>query len=352
MNTNYDQTSKYFQNIAENDLSIYNHIEIGDPNLWIPTPVLEKALNDGLNGMSLQGLPLRTRSKVVKEEICRILGYPVPKSFKKTQPRFPGQMFDTYIQKSNNLQIWNEEISPTRRYVIIKVSFNDVIERIKVVTGDVLATFDTTGTLTQKYQARLTIGQDTAELIVAEDTENLKQIIARDVDYSTISYQSPVNYPTANSLLPINIIFEHLVSLIGYQFADVGRDQERNRGAILHEFVCQALGYQTFQDDGRFPDIRNQLLEVKLQTSPTIDLGLVNPNSQEVLDISKIQGQSVRHCDVRYAIFYANTDGNLLTLTHLFLTTGEAFFTRFAQFQGKVLNKKLQIPLPSDFFDW
>jgi hypothetical protein len=38
-------------------------------------------------------------------------------------------------------------------------------------------------------------------------------------------------------------------------------------------------------------------------------------------------------------------------LTHLFLTTGELFFSRFPQFQGKVLNKKLQIPLPEDFFD-
>jgi hypothetical protein len=38
------------------------------------------------------------------------------------------------------------------------------------------------------------------------------------------------------------------------------------------------------------------------------------------------------------------------TLTHFFLTTGVAFFTRFPQFQGKVLNAKLQIPLPADFF--
>ena len=50
-------------------------------------------------------------------------------------------------------------------------------------------------------------------------------------------------------------------------------------------------------------------------------------------------------------MFYAMTDGENVTLTHLFLTTGEKFFTRFPQFQGKVLNKKLQIPLPADFFD-
>ena len=53
---------------------------------------------------------------------------------------------------------------------------------------------------------------------------------------------------------------------------------------------------------------------------------------------------------MRYAIFCAHTDGARVTLTHLFLTTGAAFFDRFPQFQGKVLNKKLQIPLPSDFF--
>ena len=59
----------------------------------------------------------------------------------------------------------------------------------------------------------------------------------------------------------------------------------------------------------------------------------------------------IRHCDVRYAVFYAAKDGDQVMLTHLFLTTGEAFFSRFPQFQGKVLNKKLQIPLPIDFFD-
>ena len=64
-----------------------------------------------------------------------------------------------------------------------------------------------------------------------------------------------------------------------------------------------------------------------------------------------IQGTQIRHCDVRYAIFYANIAGKSVTFTHFFLTTGEAFFSRFPQFQGKVLNAKLQIPLPADFFD-
>src|SRR5688500_7597811 len=122
MDNNADTPQQYVNNIARSGLSIYDPIEIGDPNLWIPSPDLEKLLNTSLGGMSVYGLPIRRRSKVVKEAVCTALGYPVPLTFVKTKPRFPGQNFDTYIQKSNNLQIWNEEISPIRRYVLIRVS--------------------------------------------------------------------------------------------------------------------------------------------------------------------------------------------------------------------------------------
>jgi hypothetical protein len=146
---------RFVKAIRASGLSIYDPIEIGDPDLWIPTPELEALLDEGLRGISLAGLPLRTRSKVLKGHVCRTLGYPVPVSFTKTQPRFPGQFFDTYVQKSNNLQVWNEELAPTRRYALLRVSAEDTIFRVKVVTGDALALLDTTGTLTQKYQAGL-----------------------------------------------------------------------------------------------------------------------------------------------------------------------------------------------------
>jgi hypothetical protein len=142
-----------------------------------------------------------------------------------------------------------------------------------------------------------------------------------------------------------------LVPLVGQSFTDAGIDQERLRGAALHRLVCRALGFASYQDDGRFPDVRHQLLEVKLQTSPTIDLGLVRPDSVEALDVPMIEGQQIRHCDVRYAIFYGRIAQGTVQLTHLFVSTGQGFFARFPQFQGKVLNAKLQIPLPSDFFD-
>ncbi|MNR59042.1 hypothetical protein D3C85_1802010 [compost metagenome] len=76
----------------------------------------------------------------------------------------------------------------------------------------------------------------------------------------------------------------------------------------------------------------------------------MEPSSQALLDVQKLGNDPPRHCDTRYAIFYAVTDGKMVTLTHLFVTTGEMFFTRFRQFGGKVINGKLQIPLPRDFF--
>lgn len=341
--------TKFVSAIRQSELSIYDPIEIGHPTLWIPTPELQTLLDDGLCGISLSGLALKTRSKFVKENVCRVLGYPVPRLFKKCQPRFIGQMFDTYTQKSNNLQIWNEDISATRRYVLIRVSDSDIITRVKVVTGDTLALLDTTGTLTQKYQARCIPGSEARELITPADTSVLAPFVANGVDLKRIA--TPTNHPMAGELLTIGGVFERLSGLIGTTFADAGADQERNRGEALHRLVCSALGYGSYQDDGQFPDVRHQLIEVKLQTSATIDLGLVRPNSIEPLDVPMVQGTQIRHCDVRYAIFYAEISGSLVQLTHFFLTTGETFFSRFPQFQGKVLNAKLQIPLPGNFFD-
>lgn len=339
----------YVLSIRNKGLTIYDPVAIGDPDYWIPTPELQALLDDGLRGLSLAGLPLRTRSKVVKTRICEVLGYPVPKSFKKTQPRFPGQMFDTYTQKSNNLQVWNEELSASRRYVIIRISEHDVITKVKVVTGDTLALLDTTGTLTKKYQARCITGAAATELIAAQDTAHLMPFVTPAVDLSRVA--SPILHPAEGEILAIQSVYQKLCTLIEASFTDAGADQERNRGAALHRLVCQALGYPTYQDDGQFPDVRHQLLEVKLQTSPTIDLGLVTPESIEPLDVPMLAGKHIRHCDVRYGIFYANVTSGMVTLTHFFLSTGEGFFSRFPQFQGKVLNAKLQIPLPPDFFE-
>lgn len=220
---------------------------------------------------------------------------------------------------------------------------------MKVVTGADLAELDATGTLTQKYQARVIRSAAHAEL-VTDDTDRLSPLVTKSPIAVDLSSRQPTASPHTADLLPISFIFARLRTLIGRQFDDPGRSQDRNRGAILHSLVCGCLGYGHYHDDGRFPDVRHQLLEVKLQTSPTIDLGLVDPHSDDPLGLALDDGTVVRHRDVRYAVFIGTTDGTEVTLTHLVVTTGEMFFVRFALFQGNVINRKLQIPLPPGFY--
>ena len=185
------------------------------------------------------------------------------------------------------------------------------------------------------------------ELVVEADTTRLHLVVNDDAD---LSADHPTALPRPSALLSIRSLFGKLRGLIGTSFPDPGRNQERNRGATLHHLVCRRLGYREYADDGRFPDIRNQLLEVKLQSSATIDLRLVDPHSEAPLDMPSVDGVQVRHCDVRYAVFSATTDGVDVVLTGLAVTTGEMFFARFAPFEGRVLNKKLQITLPPTLY--
>lgn len=332
-------------NISQSGLSIYDTINPANSNLYIPTDALEIILANHMVGLSLEGLPLRTRSKVVKQKICNALGYPIPRSFAKTQPRFPGQNFDVYTQKSMNVQIWNEEVDGNRRYVFFQVSDNDVITAVKVITGDILAQYDRTGTLTRKYQATMiSYGKN----ICSNDDSTAIANWIIDANEPLLKV-NPNNYPRRNQLLRIAEVYRRLLSMVGKSISYLDAIQERNRGAELHSMICEHLGYSVYEDDGTYPDIVNQLLEVKLQTSPTIDLGLHSPEDGEC--IASIDNIDFYSKDVRYAIFDGEVKGSRIVPKNLYLVTGEDFTNYFPLFKGKGTNAKIQLPLPYDFFD-
>lgn len=149
-----------------------------------------------------------------------------------------------------------------------------------------------------------------------------------------------------SAFLPIEALYRSLLKLVGKRLSDPGLGQERSRGAALHRAVCATLGVAEYADTGSFPDVPEQLVEVKPQTAATIDLGLVSPDDATPLELFP----RVRHCDVRYTVFYGALVGNEVKLEHLLLTRGADFFSFFQRFEGKVVNVKLQIPLPHDFF--
>ena len=125
--------------------------------------------------------------------------------------------------------------------------------------------------------------------------------------------------------------------------------QERNRGAILHTMICKALGFASAKDDGSYPDVLNQLLEIKLQTSPTIDLGLHSPQDSQI--VYKTDKVTFRSEDVRYVIVDGSVEGSVIRLNCLHMVTGRDFTNHFPMFGGMGENKKLQFSLPKDFFD-
>jgi len=336
---------KIIRAIQKSGLSIYDSLE-KCPEFYFETEELEKILQRSLKDLDLD-FPLRTRSKVLKTAVCESLGYIVPNSFQKTQPRFPGQNFDTYIQKADNLQIWNEEIAPSRRYVIIRVNTKNKVSGVRVIPGKLLATFDRTGTLTQKFQAKSRNTIQLSIIVSPQDTKNVrKKLLSNKKSLIPGDTQDP-NRPDPKTFLPIDLLFTRLNSLCGSAIADPGKDQERNRGAALHRAICASLSNMPFGDSGQFPDVPSQLLELKLQTSPTIDLGLVSPDSTESLS----ESPDFRHSDVRYAIFYGVPLDHSVRLEYLILCTGEDFFSFFQRFEGKIKNKKIQMALPRDFFE-
>lgn len=335
----------YKNNIVSSGLSIYDVIDSSNADLFIPTECLQDMLSQKMIGLSLSGYALRTRSKVVKIEICKALGYPTPASFKKTQPRFPGQNFDVYTQKSLNVQIWNEEVDPSRRYVFFRTDEYDTIVAVKVILGDELVKYDRTGTLTHKYQA--TMNSYGYNICSQNDSDTILNWIIEP--NSSLVGVNPNSLPSRDQLLKISTIYQRLLPMVGKSVSYLDAVQERNRGAELHEMICKHLGYSKFNDDGTYPDIANQLLEIKLQTSPTIDLGLHSPEDGK--QIASKDDISFHSEDVRYAIFDGVVDGDRVILRNLYLVTGRDFTSYFPLFKGKGTNAKLQLPLPYNFFN-
>ena len=322
--------------------SIYDRIEGTD---LIPSTKLESLIKDKLIGLELGCYPIRTRSKIVKSAISEAIGYPIPKTFRKTQPRFPAQNFDVYTQKSLNVQIWNEEIDSKRRYVFVRTDANSIITTVRIISGEELAKLDKTGTLTCKYQATMKhFGEN--RLFAASDTPNVAEWHSQSA--VNLSTMLPTQKPSALQLLPIKDIYNRLLPLVGTTIDYIDAHQERNRGATLHAKICAMLGYRNYADDGQYPDIVHQLIEVKLQTSPTIDLGMHSPIDREV--IIRNGDKTFISNDVRYVIFDAKVDSGKIRLDNLYVVNGECFTEVFPLFQGKIQNKKLQISLPRNFF--
>lgn len=120
----------------------------------------------------------------------------------------------------------------------------------------------------------------------------------------------------------------------------------KTRGQALELFVAQLLGYTPALTDllaGGYPDIRNQLLEIKIQDSPTVDLGAFSPQFEENLPFA----EGLTTSDVRYLIALMNTETN--TVEGIVLCPGKHLGEHFSYVAST--SYKCQRSIPISFFE-
>lgn len=282
---------------------------------------------------------------------------------KKGVPSFLREYADTYIVTSGdtyNLQVWNRnpnsastqvelpggEVLMARdvRFILGKISSDNKIESIIIMTPQYIEEqFGKFGKPTIKQQ--LIISNEKRKEIVnrgaliVEDHSLQHKLI--DIECRKISKDVSIKDPP-DKVLPL--------SYIGGQLADklLGKNLDvelstKQRGQQLERLTAHSLGYTNLKEslDGGYPDIRNQMLEVKVQDSSTIDLGKFSPQFEE-----RISGDFTTRT-IRYLI--ALTDKKSGSIDGLILCPGEDLGQYFTYVSDK--NFKCQKNIPMSFFE-
>ena len=286
----------------------------------------------------------------------------------KGVPRMLRELIDSYIITSGtsyNLQVWNripncktllvkydtgESLKcDDVRFVFAKIdTANSIIDSIVILTpGYIEKHFGKFGNPTIKHQllisskARRQILTSKTKILSFPDSIELSYLITND-------YQKPSenisNDPNLKSLYSIKLLTEKVAKeLIGTRLDE---NSTKNRGQDLERRTMELLGYSTDKGEnlvGGYPDIPNQLLEVKVQETQTVDLGRFTPEKEEVI----FPANNLTTFDVRYLI--ALTNGSTGIIEGIILAPGEKlgeFFTYVSD-----VSYKCQRSIPMSFFE-
>ncbi len=314
------------------------------------------------------GLTIVQRKHWLTYEALKLLGYKKPeglrtKEARESKPKFRNQMMDIFVQKHNNLQVWNYipyiEKRHNCRYIIFKVDDEKVLGLI-IKTGKELKDWDVTGTKTIKWQAIVTdkTRKKASNKILLSDSDpifskfnfnkkNLDPIEKRIENIKKINIKNSLNCePNPKFLITINELENLLKPILGIEIEPIG---EKLIGQKFQGIVAEKIGY-TFEegesiDSGQFPDMLHQLIETKIQISPTIDLGFHLPISKEPLNFNWNKNQITTR-DIRYIIAIANkTDKDKVKINGIVITSGNEFEKFFSLCEGT--NFKVQMIIPN-----
>ena len=283
----------------------------------------------------------------------------------KGVPKILLEYVDTYIVttgKSYNLQVWNRNPSSESvqiqysngetlqsnevRFILAKIDpINQIIQSICVLTPKyIVDNFGSFGKPTVKSQL---IISNTARKKILNKPDCLlyyNDNVGKPLNIYNLSSYSIHDSPSHNSLLPLSVIKDIVVDKIIGQSIKSGAT--KNRGQMLEELFAKSLGYNLADGEllaSGYPDIRNQALEVKLQDSPTVDLGKYSPEFEEIIE--RCDGFTTKN--MRYFIALTNSKNNIIE--GAVLCSGRKLGLHFTYIAEK--SYKCQRSIPMSFFE-
>lgn len=286
----------------------------------------------------------------------------------KGVPKITREYIDTYIITSGtsyNLQVWNrvpatdtllikyesgESLKCTDvRFILVRIDTEkNVIASVLILTPEYIEhRFGKFGKPTIKNQlliskkVRKDIYESKDKILTFPDTKKLSYYIRHN-------YEPPksgmVEEPDIQHLFSIALLKKRVAEkLIGFK---LNAAATKKRGQALEKKVLELLGYVIKENDllyGAFPDIRNQLLEVKVQDSPTIDLGRFSPEKEEIV----VSDLGLTTFDVRYLIALTNPHTEIIE--GIIISPGKRLGELFSYVSAE--SYKCQRAIPMSFFD-
>ncbi len=286
----------------------------------------------------------------------------------KGVPKITREFIDTYIVTSGdtyNLQVWNripasqtllikyesgESLKCTDvRFMFVRIdSPKNVIASINILTPQYIEQkFGKFGKPTIKQQllisnkVRKKIYESASKILTLPDSNKLLALVKDDFTSPKLKM---LDIPDVKNLFSIallkTIVAEKLIGL------KLDAAATKNRGQALERKVIELLGYDIQDKDllyGAFPDIRNQLLEVKVQDTQTTDLGKFTPEKEEIV----IEISSLTTFDVRYLIALTNPKTEIIE--GVILSSGERLGDLFSYVSAE--SYKCQRAIPMSFFE-
>lgn len=320
------------------------------------------------DGSNIRKLIASTLEEQPLPELADLGQFEIAPPKAKGVPKITREFIDTYIVTSGtsyNLQVWNripaaetllikydsgESLKCTDvRFVFVRIdTVNNKIASVIILTPEYIEkNFGKFGKPTIKHQllisskVRKEIYERDDKILSFPDSKKLSYYIRHD-------YEPPksgmVEEPDIKHLFSISLLKKMVAEkLIGFKLDAAAT---KNRGQALEKKVLELLGYEVNEKSllyGAFPDIRNQLLEVKVQDSSTVDLGKFSPEKEEiVIDVS-----SLTTFDVRYLIALTNPKTEIIE--GIILSPGEKLGELFSYVSTE--SYKCQRTIPMAFFE-